>query len=96
VGFDTHEMMGSLETGGHVAGPMWLDWMRTATAGQPIEDWPPAPPGIVTVMINRTSGALAKEGDPFAVREVFMAGSEPTRTETDKEPSQEEWYQQPR
>src|SRR3954465_6625806 len=40
VGFDPHEMLGSLETGGHAAGPMWLQWMRAATANQPPEDWP--------------------------------------------------------
>ena len=43
VGFDTHEMMGPAETGGHAAGPMWLQWMRAATAGTVAEEWP-APP----------------------------------------------------
>jgi penicillin-binding protein 1A len=93
VGFDTHEMMGSLETGGHVAGPIWLDWMRAATANDPPQDWPAPPAGVVTVMINRTSGALARPGDPFAVREVFMAGSEPTKTDGEDGPSQDDWYQ---
>jgi penicillin-binding protein 1A len=85
--------MGSLETGGHVAGPIWLDWMRAATADDPPQDWPAPPPGVVTVMINRTSGALARPGDPFAVREVFMAGSEPTKTDGEDGPSQDDWYQ---
>src|SRR5437879_12124201 len=47
VGFDTHEMMGAYETGGHAAGPMWLQWMRAATAGQPPEEWPQPPPGEI-------------------------------------------------
>ncbi|MCA1827588.1 MAG: PBP1A family penicillin-binding protein, partial [Myxococcales bacterium] len=72
VGFDTHEMMGAYETGGHAAGPMWLTWMRAATANTPREEWPDPPPGVTVVQINRNTGQLAKEGDPYAVREVFM------------------------
>ena len=97
VGFDTHEMMGSLETGGHCAGPIWLAWMRAATAGTPKDDWPPPPPGVTVVQINRNTGLLAKEGDPYAVSEAFMAGSEPTQPGDDEQqaPGQEDWYQAP-
>src|SRR5438552_5289788 len=38
VGFDTHEMLGASETGGHAAGPIWMMWMRAALAGQPREE----------------------------------------------------------
>ncbi|HUJ28920.1 MAG TPA: PBP1A family penicillin-binding protein, partial [Myxococcales bacterium] len=95
VGFDTHEMLGSLETGGHAAGPMWLAWMRTATQGTPVEAWPDPPPGVASVMINRNTGALAKEDDPYAIREVFMSGTEPTATSDEQQPNQEDWYQAP-
>jgi penicillin-binding protein 1A len=97
VGFDTHEMMGSLETGGHCAGPIWLNWMRAATLNTPKEEWPQPPPGVTVVQVNRNTGLLAKEGDPYAVREVFMAGSEPTQAGDDQsqEPGQEDWYQAP-
>ena len=97
VGFDTHEMMGPAETGGHAAGPMWLQWMRAATAGTPVEDWPAPPPGVVQVQINRNTGCLAGEGDPYAVPEVFMAGTEPTQACADEQrPGQDAWYQTPR
>ena len=97
VGFDTHEMMGSLETGGHCAGPIWLAWMRAATAGQPREEWPPPPPGVTAVKINRNTGALARENDPYGVREVFIAGTEPTQAgEEEQQPGQEDWYQAPK
>ncbi len=97
VGFDTHDMMGSLETGGHCAGPIWLNWMRAATLNTPKEEWPPPPPGVTVVQVNRNTGLIAKEGDPYAVREVFMAGSEPTQAGDDQaqEPGQEDWYQAP-
>jgi penicillin-binding protein 1A len=97
VGFDTHEMLGASETGGHAAGPMWLQWMRAATSGQPAEEWPAPPPGVTQVQINRNTGCLAGDGDPYAVREVFMAGSEPVKAcGEDREPGQEDWYQTPR
>jgi len=97
VGFDSHEMLGPYETGGHADGPMWLQFMRAATAGQPAEEWPPPPPGVTQVQINRNSGCLADGGDPYAVREVFMAGSEPTQPcGGDQQPGQEDWYQTPR
>jgi penicillin-binding protein 1A len=97
VGFDTHEMLGPYETGGHAAGPMWLQWMRAATAGQPLEEWPAPPPGVVQVQINRNTGCLSGSGDPYAATEVFMAGSEPTQACGDEQqPDQEDWYQTPR
>src|SRR3954463_1689649 len=97
VGFDTHEMLGTLETGGHAAGPMWLQWMRAATSGQPAEDWPAPPPGVTQVEINRNTGCLTTDTDPYAIREVFMAGSEPTQScNEERQPGQEDWYQTPR
>src|SRR3954465_1200557 len=90
VGFDTHEMMGPAETGGHAAGPMWLQWMRAATAGTAAEDWPAPPPGVTTVQINRNPGGRSGANDPYAISEVFMAGSEPTQTcGDDAQPGQE-------
>jgi membrane carboxypeptidase/penicillin-binding protein len=86
-----------LETGGHAAGPMWLSWMRVATAGQPVEDWPSPPPGVTQVVMDREAGCLLQEGDRRAVREVFMAGSEPTRTCDESEaPGQDAFFQTPR
>ena len=97
VGFDDHRMLGTIETGGHCAGPIWLSWMRAAAATQPREEWPSPPPGVTAVKVNRTSGKLARDSDPYAVREVFMAGTEPAAaSEEQAAPSQEDWYQAPR
>jgi penicillin-binding protein 1A len=90
-------MMGPYETGGHAAGPMWLQFMRGATAATPVEEWPAPPPGVVQLQINRNTGCLAGPNDPYAVAEVFMAGSEPTQACSDEQqPGQEDWYQTPR
>src|SRR2546428_1274474 len=96
VGFDTHEMLGPYETGGHAAGPMWVQWMRAATAGQPLEEWPAPPPGVVQVQINRNNGCLSGSGDPYAAAEVFMAGSQATPGRGGpQQPGPGGWYQTP-
>ena len=97
VGFDDHRMMGSYETGGHCAGPIWLSWMRAATSGTEVEEWPVPAPGVSCLKINRTSGALAAENDPFAVRECFLAGTEPTQQHVDApQPTPDDFYQEQR
>jgi penicillin-binding protein 1A len=97
VGFDDHRMMGSYETGGHCAGPIWLSWMRAATSGTEVEEWPQPAPGVSCLKINRTSGALAGENDPFAIRECFLAGTEPTQQQLDAPPpTPDDFYQEPR
>jgi penicillin-binding protein 1A len=97
VGFDDHRMMGSFETGGHCAGPIWLNWMRAATAGTPVEEWPAPPPGVNCLKVNRTSGALAGDNDPFALRECFLSGTEPTQEQTADTPgTPDQFYQAPK
>jgi penicillin-binding protein 1A len=96
VGFDDHRMMGSLETGGHCAGPIWLQWLRAHAQGQPVEPWPPPPPGVAEVKINRNTGLLTKDNDPFAMREVFLAGTEPTAQQAGDLPDQSKFYQEGR
>ena len=95
VGFDDHRMMGSYETGGHCAGPIWLSWMRAATSGTEVEEWPQPAPGVSCFKVNRSSGALAGDSDPFAVRECFLAGTEPTQQQLDA-PTPDDFYQEPK
>jgi len=45
VGRDDHEPLGDGETGGKVAAPIWLDYMKEATKDRPITDFP-IPPGV--------------------------------------------------
>jgi penicillin-binding protein 1A len=94
VGFDDHRMMGALETGGHCAGPIWQQFMRAATLASSPEDFGPPPPGVVAVQVNRNTGESAAPDDPFAVREVFMAGTEPKTGDAPPAPQQEQFFQQ--
>jgi len=62
-----------------------------------VGNWPQPAPGVSCLKINRSSGALAGENDPFAVRECFLAGTEPTQQQLDAPPpTPDDFYQEPR
>lgn len=77
VGFDEHEPLGKLETGGRAALPMWMEFMRAALEGVPEEPLA-QPPGIVTKDINPDTGLLASNGSSRSVAEVFSADHLPS------------------
>jgi penicillin-binding protein 1A len=75
VGFDDHSPIGSLETGGRAALPIWLDFMKAAHQGLPELDFP-VPEGVVQAKIDPASGKLAGSSVPGR-QEWFLAGTEP-------------------
>jgi penicillin-binding protein 1A len=48
IGYDTPRKLGDRETGGGLALPIWVDYMRYALKGVPIQE-PPAPEGVVNI-----------------------------------------------
>ena len=76
VGFDTNRALGPRETGGRAALPIWMAFMAAALEGRPIVDFP-EPSGLAYVHVDPETGLRAVPGGE-AVREVFVAGSEPT------------------
>ena len=58
VGFDDHASLGSGETGGKAALPIWLGFMRAALDGKPARDFE-VPPGVQSVRVDPSSGLLA-------------------------------------
>ncbi len=48
IGYDNPRKLGDRETGGGLALPVWVDFMRYALKGVPIEE-PPAPEGVVNI-----------------------------------------------
>jgi penicillin-binding protein 1A len=48
IGYDTPRKLGDRETGGGLSLPIWIDYMRYALKGVPIEE-PPAPEGVVNI-----------------------------------------------
>ncbi|WP_373691643.1 penicillin-binding protein 1A [Hyalangium versicolor] len=76
VGFDDATPLGSSETGGRAALPIWLDFMRVAHQGLPVRDFE-VPPGIVQVRIDPATGLLAGNSMPGRL-EPFLEGTQPT------------------
>lgn len=76
VGFDSKRSLGRGETGGRVAAPIWLAFMREALADAPIMDFP-IPSGVRFVAIDPYTGQRTSPTAPGAVLECFRAGTEP-------------------
>jgi len=80
VGRDDHESLGEGETGGKVAAPIWLDFMKEATKDRPITHFP-IPPGVRFVRMEsrgNTIPAAESFADGSVLFEVFIDGSQPT------------------
>jgi len=78
VGFDQVRSLGSRETGGRAALPMWIYYMKDALEGTP-EKPLERPPGLVTVRIDPENGLLAESNQPGAIFETFRSEYAPTR-----------------
>ena len=89
VGFDEHNPLGDLETGGHTALPAWIYFMQTALKGKPEKPYV-QPPGIITVRIDPQTGELVSDNDPHAITEFFSAAQLQTRQQQIADPSSPE------
>jgi len=76
VGFDNQRPLGSRETGGRAALPMWMDYMREALDGLP-ENPEQQPDGLVTVRIDSETGERATKLSRNTQFEIFKLGTEP-------------------
>lgn len=76
VGFDSSKPLGSRETGGKAALPIWIEYTAEALKNTPIQKIP-QPTEIISAQINRHSGHLASPNDPNAIPEIFRSGHEP-------------------
>ncbi len=78
VGFDEVAPLGTNETGGHAALPIWMSY-----TGAMLKDVPEArmepPAGLVTVRIDPNSGLLAGSEQTNVVFETFREGEVPDR-----------------
>lgn len=76
LGYDTPRPMGYGETGGGLAAPIFIDFMKIALQGRPAADFH-APPGMMLEAIDRKSGQPVPEGTPGAIIESFKPGTAP-------------------
>ncbi len=76
VGFDQPKSLGDRETGGSMTVPIFRDFIMAAT-----EDKPPVPfrvpPGLRQVMVDARTGKPANFGDPHAIWESYLEGTDP-------------------
>ncbi len=70
VGFDDNSDLGNREYGGTAALPIWVDFMRPALKGFPHVPLK-APEGVVSVLIDKTTGTRASPGQPNTMFEYF-------------------------
>lgn len=79
IGFDEPKSLGGKETGASLAVPVFRDFMQEA-----LKDTPPVPfripPGVRMVQVNAETGHTTYPGDPNAIWEPFLAGTEPDTT----------------
>ncbi|GAB5499232.1 MAG: penicillin-binding protein 1A [Pseudohongiellaceae bacterium] len=76
IGFDQPEPLGEREQGATVAVPIWIDYMREALDGAPLNTMS-RPDGVVDRLIDKDTGAPATPGDPNAVFEYFREENAP-------------------
>lgn len=79
VGFDQPRPMGRGETGGHVAAPVFREFLTEWNAGRPGIPFR-IPPGVVMMRVNARSGQLTSSDDPGAILEPFKPGTNPSTT----------------
>lgn len=75
LGYDQRRSIGSHETAGKVAAPIWVDFMKRSLDNSPAEPFLP-PGGVVRVWINRKTGQPASSNNPDAFDEYFIQGQE--------------------
>ncbi|MGF1548768.1 MAG: penicillin-binding protein 1A [Thiotrichales bacterium] len=70
IGYDQLRPLGDKETGGHLAAPTWVDYMRVALQNKPERPWK-APKGLVTVRIDSKTGLRLPDGSYGGVFETL-------------------------
>lgn len=81
VGFDQPRTLGSHDTGGSTAAPIFKDFMGEALKDKPIVDFR-IPPGVRMVWIDHDTGVRTSPGARGAILEAFKPGTEPGSVQT--------------
>ena len=79
VGYDSARNLGKNETGGRAAAPIFLDYMKSALAQRPVQEFA-VPDGVVFARVDRVTGLLAPPGDDNAIFMPFREGNAPSET----------------
>jgi penicillin-binding protein 1A len=79
IGYDTEKPLGRHETGSKAAAPIWVSFMKKATEGMPVKDFP-IPDGVEFAKIDPKTGLLANSQTEKPFFEVFKVGTKPTES----------------
>ena len=80
VGYDEKKTLGDGEEGARVALPIWLDFMRAYIDGRDDPERFVPPANIVFTSVDPMTGEVTAPGAAGAIRETFIAGTEPGAT----------------
>ena len=73
VGYDQPRSVGSHETAGRLAAPLWAEFMRRALRGASPETLP-IPEGVMSARVNYRTGLPTDPGDSEGITEFFLRG----------------------
>ena len=73
MGYDQPRSLGSHESAGRLAAPVWADFMRRVLPQVPAETVP-IPEGVFTASVNWRTGLPTDPEDPEAITEFFIRG----------------------
>jgi penicillin-binding protein 1A len=76
IGYDTPRPMGKGNTGGHIAAPIFGNFMKMALADKPAAPFR-VPPGIKLVKVSLKTGLRVTGGETDGIMESFKPGEEP-------------------
>ena len=76
IGYDSPKHLGKGMTGGHVAAPVFANFMKMALADKKAVPFR-RPPGIRIIRVSLRTGLRAQPGGPDAVEEAFKPHEEP-------------------
>ncbi len=77
IGHDQNTSLGTAETGGLAAAPIWLDFMNQAKAAYPATGGFPVPPGIVMLPMDNASGKPGTKVGGSVTLEAFKEDTPP-------------------
>jgi penicillin-binding protein 1A len=78
IGYDDPDSLGKDETGGHVAAPVFRDFMIAALKDKPATDFR-IPPGLRLYRVSAATGLPVSGSEP-AIYEAYKPGTEPGKT----------------
>jgi len=86
TGYDQPRSLGSHESAGRLAAPIWADFMRRALSGI-LSETIAVPEGVFSAVVNYQTGLPTTLEDPEAITEFFIRGDVPGPVPVPAEPT---------